>query len=399
MQVTTIRTRTEQEQHDRSVCRAEKRPWRAWTGPFYGLISHHFSGPQTAGDTCRAKHLTQRPDQAIFLSIGRPFGAGRLEITAMAFKFWGGADAENEFRDDIMTVHRNSGYTGCYPVAKTQDVWSKLRIWSAPSRTARDLFRFIDESKQVIHVVGMSGGFQCFGSAQGSDHKKGVIFVDLDAKLMIIANTSHNLHLPMDVMSKLWKGTSGGNTRADLDNRITLLHEIGHARQWIEKPGWFDNDYRTATKVGVGDAAKTMKDLTAAEILRLATAKAGAGGASFLPKTQAGDAGVTQKMKSPVVWGVPIEHDNMRRHEWKICREMGLPLRSNYGDIADGGSAKNSSLTTQMFRWIKEDEEAMAAKNAARIERPATVCTVCNVDFKSFIKLNAHKMVTRHMVD
>jgi len=317
----------------------------------------------------------------------------------MTFRIWGGADAENEFRDDIMTVHRNSGYTGCYPAAQTQDVWSQLRIWSAPSRTARDLFRFIDDSTQVVHVVGMSGGFQCFGSAQGTDHKKGVIFVDLDAKLTIIANTSHNLHLPIDVMRKLWKGAADGKTRVDLDNRITLLHEIGHARQWIEKPGWFDNDYRTATKVGVGDAAKTMKDLTAAEILRRATAKAGAGDTSFLPETQDVDAVVTQKMNSPVVWGVPIEHDNMRRHEWKICREMGLPLRSNYGDIANGGSGKNRQLTTQMHRWIKEEEDANAAKNASRIELPSTVCTVCNVDFKKFNMLNAHKMATRHMID
>jgi hypothetical protein len=57
---------------------------------------------------------------------------------------------------------------------------------------------------------------------------------------------AHHLHLP----------------RVKLNNNVTLLHEIGHARQWIEHPGWFDNDYRTQTQQG----DKRMKDISAKEV-------------------------------------------------------------------------------------------------------------------------------------
>ena len=66
----------------------------------------------------------------------------------MPFKFWGGNDAETEFREDVMTVHANSGYTGCYPASKVSAAWDELRVWSKASPTAVTLFNFIDTSEK-----------------------------------------------------------------------------------------------------------------------------------------------------------------------------------------------------------------------------------------------------------
>jgi hypothetical protein len=33
-------------------------------------------------------------------------------------------------------------------------------------------------------------------------------------------------------------------------------------------------------------------------------------------------------------WFVVIDVDNMQRHEWPICTEMGLPIRMHYSDLS-----------------------------------------------------------------
>jgi hypothetical protein len=301
----------------------------------------------------------------------------------MSFVFWGGDEAETEFKKDLTFFYEKHGYKGSYPKAQTEEVWTRLRAWSSNSETACAIFQFIDSSDKDVHVVGMSRGFQCFSSTSGVDEQKGTIFVDLDAKIMILAETTHNFHLPMTTMARLWKGSVGGQTWVDLDNNVTLLHEMGHAKQWIEKPGWFDKDYRTETKKVKGQAPRDddpkLKDVSAAEIrnkakimaVRTAIKSYPAGRTadlSFLPDASKETGG--QQLETPVGWGVPIEHDNMRRHEWPVCREMGLPLRCNYGDIRLGNSAPAQQLTTMMKRWA---EEEAAKKTATMSERTGAV--------------------------
>lgn len=328
----------------------------------------------------------------------------------MTLKFWGGLEAEEEFRDDFMTVHRNSGYTGCYSKGETEAKWADLKQFSKASETAMKIFTVLEGAKDTVHIVGMSGGFQCFGSSQGKDNAKGVIFVDLDAKVNITAKTAHNLHLSINEMARLWSGKSDGVTVTELDNRITLLHEMGHAKQWTERKGWFDHDYRTATKFGEGDKAPTMQQVSGFEILQKAkrlhlkrviySYPAGTpADLSFLPEKEFLDEArkkPVQKLAAPVVWGVPIEHDNMRRHEWPICRELGLPLRRNYGDMSPGNSFKNRNLDSHMNAWIREEEKAKQAANTSRLaEIPKgqkqcdhTGCTFVG----SNIKVTQHKL-------
>jgi hypothetical protein len=65
---------------------------------------------------------------------------------------------------------------------------------------------------------------------------------------------------------------------------ITLLHELGHAKQYIENPGWFGS-------IGPGGA-------------------------------------VPGSMETK-----DIEADNLRRHENPVCKDYNLLQRVNYGDF------------------------------------------------------------------
>jgi hypothetical protein len=68
-----------------------------------------------------------------------------------------------------------------------------------------------------------------------------------------------------------------GETWVALDNKVTLLHEIGHSKQWIEQPGWFDKDYQSETKKvmskqGAQDSDPKLKDVSAKKIFAKAKA-------------------------------------------------------------------------------------------------------------------------------
>jgi hypothetical protein len=65
---------------------------------------------------------------------------------------------------------------------------------------------------------------------------------------------------------------------------ITLLHELGHAKQYIENPAWFGSNGPSGQLAG----SKETKE---------------------------------------------IEADNLKRHENPVCKEYGLLQRVNYGDF------------------------------------------------------------------
>jgi hypothetical protein len=347
----------------------------------------------------------------------------------MPFEFWGGTEAEVEFRKDLTLFYEKYQYKGCYPKSRLEEVFDELRQWCRKSATARAILDYIDESSSKVHVVGMSGGFQCFNSTSGLDDRKGTIFIDLDARTEILAKGAHNMYLPKRIRKSL-RIHKGGETWVGLNNRITLLHEIGHSKQWIERPGLFDNDYRSETKIGTREGAPKMKEVSAQEIYAKAKAmqertasgagvktmftrgttivekpgghykpggkreqeirRPGAPDLSFLPDVEAG----RQRLEAPVGWSVPTEQDNMTRHEWPICWEMGLPLRSNYGDIRLGASAPAAQLTTMMKRWAEEAAAEKARKQAAEVQgvkASNAVCFHCKTGFESMQAVLAHQ--------
>jgi hypothetical protein len=65
---------------------------------------------------------------------------------------------------------------------------------------------------------------------------------------------------------------------------VSMMHELGHAKQFIERPAWFENNYAAAMKV-------------------------------------------TKGVNQPKL---DIENDNLARHEAPILKELGLPFRLKY---------------------------------------------------------------------
>ena len=78
---------------------------------------------------------------------------------------------------------------------------------------------------------------------------------------------------------------SGKRVDVVYPSEIVLLHEIGHAKQYIENPGWFGSQ-------GIGGAIVAGSKTT-----------------------------------------IEIQADNLRRHEVPVCKEYGLPQRQNYNDF------------------------------------------------------------------
>lgn len=81
MRMTTIHAQAERKRQDRSVCRAEKRLFRARMLRVRGLI-HPTSAVCATTDTARGeKRLPSEQNQAILKSSGRPLGECRLKVS------------------------------------------------------------------------------------------------------------------------------------------------------------------------------------------------------------------------------------------------------------------------------------------------------------------------------
>jgi hypothetical protein len=167
---------------------------------------------------------------------------------------------------------------------------------------------------------------------------------------------------------------------AALHNHIGFLHELGHAKQFIENPMFMDGSVMNSPEFA-GDieaAARQRKDhwkkvhdpKYQTELVRLARARGIAlpqpSTSSTAPKQPWSAAPAPASPITPVgvpappmppgptppggkslvrdpyqlqslrvvrpQWGVRIETDNLSRHEWPICEELGYPKR-NYTDL------------------------------------------------------------------
>jgi hypothetical protein len=92
---------------------------------------------------------------------------------------------------------------------------------------------------------------------------------------------------------------------------------------------------------------------------------------------------------------VHIESDNMARHEWPICRELGLPYRQNYRDVnvtSDGAP----SMTSQIRRKIEHEAKLQREKAEAEAKRKGQIaankCGWCQLVFPNRASLADHKM-------
>ena len=105
-----------------------------------------------------------------------------------------------------------------------------------------------------------------------------------------------------------------------------------------------------------------------------------------------------KEFKPITAWGVVIEMDNMSRHEWPVCKELGLPRRVNYRDINATSVGPNSATSQILARAQAEEEQerimverALAAKSAGMPATSATnICPKCQKSFRSAILLRNH---------
>src|SRR5262245_54493998 len=313
----------------------------------------------------------------------------------MTIQYYDEAEAERLFQTTFVewASWSKAQYKGCYSADETKQAVAETRSWAARSATAAQVMDFVTNATKVIHVVGMRGGYQCFNSTEGADQSMPVVFIDLDGRLTVNVRGPHNLHLDPEMCK--------GNVYV-LDNRIALLHEFGHSKQWIETPSMFDNKAaakgarqpkwgQAAQKHGGGQFDARLDKATfatairdkAAERWKKSVCPSCGEWVDIDPKTNNRLDPKRDKIKrpnalhicrgtrsenaaiptaeevlkyneqtnptgyKPPVWGAKIEMDNMSRHEWPICVELGITPRVNYRDI-NGESDGEPSLTSQI---------------------------------------------------
>ena len=168
----------------------------------------------------------------------------------------------------------------------------------------------------------------------------------------------------------------------ELSNRIATLHELGHAKQWIEKPDIF---VRPITK-----ARAEIREMA----MRMATGGVRKAGAT-----------VDHILKSDempplfTAWDPVVEMDNMSRHEWPICQEIGIGYRKNYCDPGGKNGGHGLQLSELLRRAIEakeaEDRAASAAKSSD-VNVGAGLVWTCRVNpdlkISGAMRINTHKL-------
>lgn len=276
-------------------------------------------------------------------------------------------EALDEFKEELVPHMKDSSeLRDLYSAQETKEYVTESVKWAAMngSNTALDLFAFVSASQHQIRVVGMKGGFQCFGTAEGK-HKRPVVFIDLDGMLKFktrISRSEHNLRFPPFLRGGQSQGLIDRHytdyakdsehvlpdkfvgKETELSNRIATLHELGHAKQWIERPRIF---VRPITKV---------RD----EIRERAEKMAGPGATHVLAAGQ----------NSPLFtsWDPIVEMDNMSRHEWPICQEMGIGYRKNYCDLG-GKTGGHGAQMAELLRRAIEEKEREEAKSKTHLPK------------------------------
>jgi hypothetical protein len=250
----------------------------------------------------------------------------------------------------------------------------EVRDWVAKAnyRTAQAILTVVEKAlHKDVYVVGMkNGGFTCFCS-DDPQVGKGVVFFDLKAR--------YSLRIP-DGVDQNTREPKYKAERVELHPYIAFLHELGHAKQWIENPylfdgnvlttknqesklvdvPWFKKDFQKDLQQKIKDMAYNKAVKNAPKAPASAAILPAAGPAAAGPAAQPGLPGSPPPAPPPVSmgsikratintqvenalrlqatrttnpqWAVRIETDNLIRHEWPMCVEAGYPKR-NYSEI------------------------------------------------------------------
>ena len=336
----------------------------------------------------------------------------------MAIIWYSEARAETEFAATLSDWATNYGYKGCHSADETREAIAETEDWARYSVTARKLMHFVTRSSKSIIVVGMKGGYQCFDSTAGIDSNLATIFVDLGGKLTVNVRGPHNLHFEPNLCT--------GKVEA-LDNRVALLHEFGHAKQWIERPSMFDNKKSAAGTPKWGGAAQksgggpsnaridkaTFRTDIREKAMEMRARRDKVEGnldkVGKLPYKKVDifpSAEETAQFQAPA-WGPAIEMDNMARHEWPICNEMGLPKRANYRDInctSDSSPSLTSMIRIKIAEQIAKERAAQEAKDKERerMEKAKGTqlkCKYCDKVFRNEMMRTGHQKLVHPGLD
>jgi hypothetical protein len=340
-------------------------------------------------------------------------------------------EAMEEFHKQLLPWVQTSMLRDLYSAAETKEYVTDAVKWAfmGGSQTALDLFYFIQKATEPIHIIGMKGGFQCFGSEEGLRGNKRAVFIDIDGILSINQRASkdeHNLVMTPGTSGKPGfklvrvRAQPGADddhvsprefkgTVIELSNKIAALHELGHAKQCIERPSLF------AGKIGSKPNPRMKPEKGgptpfAAEIQAAALARAQRAGGSRAPRLQplqgptdhiGSKAELETFASAPPAWDPVIEMDNMARHEWPICREMKIGFRTNYCDLSGTTGAKTAQLSTLISRKVKEVEDKArqekehgdpALRAAAQTAGVKHRCPVTHAEFVGKQKIMMHKL-------
>jgi hypothetical protein len=335
----------------------------------------------------------------------------------MALKFLDRQEALDEFHGELLPWVKNSQLRDLYSKVETEKYVKDCVKWAIDggSKTAFDLWTFVYQANELIRVVGMKGGFQCFGTAEGNK-KVPVVFIDLDGILNFknrVSMSEHNLAIHQDALRALRKGTyklstvnpkerkeryeaRGDNVHVspqdfkgqiqDLSNRIAILHELGHAKQFIERPRLFTRPMKPA----------------GSEIQKLAMERAQRNmGRTDEFKSDPNKIATVADIKDvrPLAWDAVVEMDNMDRHEWPICREMKIPYRKNYCDLGGttgAAAAQPDTLIERKINDIEEKERQAALEKDKELKAATSGEYTCKGNPKLVItgslRINSHKL-------
>ena len=243
--------------------------------------------------------------------------------------FVGGREAEVMFKSTFQRENFSS-LKGAYPGVRTRQYLLEVTAWASSSKTAKAVLAAVHDAHQEVFIVGMKGGFQAFSNDEptAKGEKVPVIFVDLDAKLGLRVRNAHNASEEPSMIGE----------KVEFSNYIAFLHELGHAKQWIENPLFFIAPPMATTRFAADIKQAAIGRATRGDVN--APQRQGSGVIAQIKYNKA----LTSYMSShpvfgeiqnptPKGWGVRVESDNIFRHERPICDELRLPARLNYRDL------------------------------------------------------------------
>ncbi len=184
-----------------------------------------------------------------------------------------------EEHPDMLTLASRSGSAIPYQEASAH-FYNALQTLKQKSSNAADIIRFVENAPSVTVQVLVTDVEGAFGPFSMEYAFTGPCIVWTPGKSF---NTRG-----ADITGYRASGSpmiSGKKEMVEYPPEIVLVHELGHAKQYIENAGWF------ASK-GEGGVVEAGSKTTA-----------------------------------------EIEADNLRRHEHPVCKDYGLKQRQNYTDF------------------------------------------------------------------